>query len=275
MITAFSTVFWRRRILSIWIIVGLSLSVGASADLVTSFQGLTLDPNLHLDVPDSSVGTITLDTVGHSLQFTGSGADLWDSRNGLPYAWTAIPTLAVGQTWRAETEVQFLDPWNDGVSGRIAGLTIYSGPEGSGGGNDGQPFTFGLDHWDWPNGIEVQGLGGANGHLGFTHQPFDTQIVDLRMDVTVGVGNNNDYGFSYKLPTDTDWISLGSIQSVNSADRVALFEKGNPLDVEFNYFNVTEITTVPEPSSFAMLSIGGLLLGGYAWRKRRRKVVGL
>ena len=32
------------------------------------------------------------------------------------------------------------------------------------------------------------------------------------------------------------------------------------------------IASVPEPSSFAMFAIGGLLLGGYAWRKKQRTV---
>ena len=31
------------------------------------------------------------------------------------------------------------------------------------------------------------------------------------------------------------------------------------------------VTAVPEPSSFALLGIGGLVLGGYAWRKRNRR----
>ena len=30
------------------------------------------------------------------------------------------------------------------------------------------------------------------------------------------------------------------------------------------------VSSVPEPSSFAMLAIGGLVLGGYAWRKKQR-----
>ena len=29
------------------------------------------------------------------------------------------------------------------------------------------------------------------------------------------------------------------------------------------------VSSVPEPSSFAMLAIGGLVLGGYAWRKKK------
>ena len=84
------------------------------------------------------MGTISLDTANHYLLFSGAGADLWDTRNGLPFAWTAIPQLAVGATWQAETEVQFLDPNDDGISGRIAGLTIYQGLDGSGGGHEGQ-----------------------------------------------------------------------------------------------------------------------------------------
>ncbi len=32
-------------------------------------------------------------------------------------------------------------------------------------------------------------------------------------------------------------------------------------------------SAVPEPSSFAMLAIGGLVLGGYAWRKKKQQTV--
>ncbi|MEI8234175.1 MAG: PEP-CTERM sorting domain-containing protein [Verrucomicrobiota bacterium] len=254
----------RAIVYSFFTVFGLVLPV--RADLTTSFQGSTLDANLHLDVPDPAVGTISLDTQNHNLLFTGAGADLWDIRNGLPYAWTAIPQVGIGGVWRAETEVQFNDAQSDV---RIAGLTTYSGPDGSGGASMGQQFTFALDQWDGPNGVWVQGLG--NNHPGNSDNlcaGLDTNTVDLRMDVTVGLANDNTYNFYYKLPTDSVWRSLGTIQDVNSNDRVALFLKGGDMDVSFNYFNVTTISSVPEPSSGALGALGGM---GLLWMLRRRR----
>lgn len=243
--------FWCRSVLGICLLLGCSLPGLVRADLVTSFQGASLDPNLHLDVPDPGVGTITLDTNNHNLLFSGPGADLWDWRNGLPYAWTAIPQVGVGGQWRAETEVQFYDtsPW-----GRIVGLTTYSGPDGSGGAAEGQQFTFGLDHWDSPNGVWVQGLG--NNHPGDSENlvhGVDAELMDLRMDVTVGAWSDNTYAFSFKQPGDADWSSLGTIHDVNDNDRVALFFKGSDMNVTFNYFDVTSI---PEPGALALASLG-------------------
>jgi hypothetical protein len=241
----------RSAVFGICLVLGSTWSFCARAGLITSFQGATLDPNLHLDVPDPSVGTISLDTGNHSLLFTGPGADLWNSRNGLPYAWTAIPQVGVGGVWRAETEVKYNVASH--VYGRIAGITTYSGPDGSGGASMGQQFTFGLDQWDGPNGVWVQGLG--NNHPGDSENLSNeliTDIVDLRMDVTVGDLNDNTYDFSYKLPTSGAWTPLGTIHDVNADDRVALFFKGGPMDVSFNYYNVTALTSVPEPSPIAL-----------------------
>ena len=244
------------------------------ADMVTSFDGPTLDANLHLDVPDPGVGTVSLDTVNHSLLFYGTGADLWDTRNGLPYAWTDIPQVGVGGVWRAETEVHYNVPehvTDFGYNwGRIAGITTYAGPDGSGGSYAGQEFTFQLDQWDDPYGVWVQGLGDhAPGNL-----PVDlhddgliTDTVRLRMDVTVGDANYNTYDFYYKLlPADT-WTLLGTIQYASDDTRVALFFKGGnntdgDMNVSFNYYNVTTVSGVPEPGVMALAGLGaiGLLL---------------
>ncbi len=253
---------WRSGMVSLCMVLGWGLPLCVQADLVTSFEGLTLDPNLYLDVPDPDIGTIELDTVNHNLRFTGPGADLWDWRNGLPYAWTDIPQVGVGGVWRAETEVQYYDT---SERGRIVGLTTYAGPDGAGGAAMGQEFTFGLDHWDWPNGVWVQGLGDNQpGDSGNLANELITDLVDLRMDVTVGDLNFNTYDFYYKQWDDVDWTGLGTISYVNEDKRVALFFKGNEMNVSFNYFNVT---AVPEPGSIAMVGIGALSL----WLVRLRK----
>jgi len=239
---------WRNTVFSLFMVFVWTLPLCTRADLATSFQGSTLDTNLFLDVPNPSVGTITLLTDTHKLHFSGPGADVWNNRNGLPYAWTPIPNVGVGGQWQAETEVQFYDT---SPYGRIVGLTTYSGPDGSGGSNMGQQFTFGLDHWDSPNGVWVQGLG--NNHPGDSANlisALNADIVDLRMVVTVGAQNYNTYDFYFKLPTDTTWTKLGTIHDVNGNDRVALFFKGGPIplnvtfmNVTFNYFNVTTLAS--------------------------------
>ena len=247
--------------------LGLLLPFCGRADLATSFQGSTLDSNLHLDIPDTGVGSISLDTANHNLLFTGTGADLWDTRNGLPYAWTAIPQVGVGGVWSAETEVHFNDLQSDA---RIAGLTTYSGPDGSGGASEGQQFTFSLDQWDGPNGVWLQGLG--NNHPGNSDNlsaALDTDTVDLRMIVTVGALNDNLYDLYYKLPTDSDWTSLGSMEDVDGNDRVALFFKGYDMNVSFNYFNVTSVSTAPEPGTLALISLGAF--GGWFARKKSQR----
>lgn len=255
-------------------VLGLCLALGgawlpcARADVVTSFDGPTLDAAIHLDVPNPGVGTVNLDTVNKRLVFTGDGADLWSERNGLPYAWTAIPQVGVGGVWRAETEVEYLDWWE---WGRIVGLTTYSGPDGYGGANWGQEFTFGLDHWDGPNGVWVQGLGDNRpGDSENLANEYFTDIVDLRMDVTVGNLSTNTYDFSYKLPQDETWINLGTIHDVNDDDRVAMFFKGGQMNVAFNYFNVTAVSPVPEPACLAMIGIGAAGVWLVRLRKKRR-----
>ncbi|MFA7256858.1 MAG: PEP-CTERM sorting domain-containing protein [Kiritimatiellales bacterium] len=247
----------RRVIVSVFFIILWLVSPWCvRAELTTSFNGDTLDSNLHLDIPDpDGVGTISLDTVNHCLLFYGSGADLWNDRNGLPYAWTAIPNVGVGGMWRAETEIQYNVAYH--AWGRIAGLTTYSGPDGSGGASMGQEFTFGLDQWDYNDAARVQGLGDNQpGDSGNLAEGLLSDILDLRMDVTVGEGNYNTYDFYYKLPSDSEWSTLGTIHYTSTDDRVALFFKGGDMDVSFNYFNVT---AVPEPSSVAMVGSGAVI----------------
>jgi hypothetical protein len=232
--------------------------VGVRADLNTSFDGTTLDSNLHLDVPDTGVGTITLDTINHNLLFSGAGADMWNDRGGLPFAWTAIPWVGVGGVWRAETEIQYNAAQ---TSVRIAGLTTYAGPDGCGGAFYGQEFTFGLDQWDGPNGVWVQGLG--DNHPGDSVNLYTELIVntvDLRMDVTTGESNANRYDFFYKLPSDQSWITLGTIRYASADDRVALFFKGFDMNLSFNYFNVTRVSVVPEPGSATLAGLGAISL---------------
>ena len=230
---------WRIPACLCGVLLGLFPLEASRADLATTFQGSTLDTNLFLDVPSAAVGAIALQTNVHKLLFSGPGADLWYGRNGLPYAWTAIPRVGLGGMWQAETEVQYYDT---SPYGRIAGLTTYAGPDGSGGYFQGQEFTFGLDHWDGPNGVWVQGLGDNRpGDSGNLVQAMTADVVDLRMVVTVGAGGMKTYDFYFKPPTGETWSVLGTIHAGDRNDRVALFFKGGDMNVTFNYFNVTTL----------------------------------
>jgi len=134
----------------------------------------------------------------------------------------------------------------------------------------GQQFTFGLDHWDGPNGVWVQGLG--NNHPGDSENlanALEADKVDLRMDVTVGELNYNTYDFFYKLPDDVAWNSLGTIHDENGNDRVALFFKGGDMNVAFNYFNVTTVESAPEPGSVALTGMGAISLWLVQYIRRR------
>jgi len=252
------------------------LAIGATsmvwADVTTTFSGATLDPNIYLDIPNSSDATAYLDTGNGGLRMVGnSNIDMWWMRNSIPFAWTPKPTVSEGQTWRAETELHFNSP-----SGylRIAGITLYGGPDGAGGTNDGMDFTFGLDQWDAASAVWVQGLGdnapgNAPGNL--TSDELGVDSVCLRLDVTEGNALDT-FAFYYKLAPADDWLSLGSFQAKFNDSRVALFLKGaaddpSVMDVTFTSFSVTE---APEPSTCALGGLGATLV--FFARRGKRSV---
>jgi hypothetical protein len=209
------------------------------ADIDTSFDESTLPTNLFLDVPNVNVGTITLQTNTQSLFFSGPGADVWWYRNGLPFAWTPVPSVGIGGSWEAETEIEYLDTL---AYSRLAGMTLYSGPDGYGGSSYGQEFTFSLDHWDNPKGVWVQGLGDNRpGDSGNLSSALTTDKVTLRMVVTRGVKNYNTYNFYYRLMTNDAWTSIGTIHHTGAFTRAALFFKGTQMNVTFNHFRLTTL----------------------------------
>lgn len=234
----------------------------AQSSVMTSFEGSTLDPDVHLDVPNTGVGTIMLDTVNQALHFMGSG-DLWYDRNGLPFAWTDKPQVGEGGTWRVETALHYNELRQE-TGARIAGITLYDGPDGTGGSSYGQEFTFGLDQWDNPYGVWIQGLGDNQpGDSGNICTGVATDSVFLRLEVTEH-SVSDDFYFYYKLNEGDAWTSLGSMHAKFDDSRVALFFKGDSVDVSFDYFNVQAI---PEPNAFAVYGL--VLAGVLAFRRGR------
>lgn len=258
--------------------LGVAWPAPAIATVITSFNGATLDPNVFFDIPNPAEATITFDGVNGELDFVAfANVDMWNTRNSVPFAWTSKPVVNYGETWRAETQVRYNVPLQGRV-GRIAGLTFYPGPDGTGGWFDGMEFHFGLDQWDSPNGVWVQGLGdnqpGDSANL-YVEDGLDTDSVFLRAEVTE-LGDWDAYSFFYKVTEGDAWTQLGSLQASFEDSRVALFLKGYalddpaPLNVSFTYFEVGAVAAVPEPTTSCM-ALAGLACGGFAvWRRRKR-----
>jgi PEP-CTERM motif len=84
--------------------------------------------------------------------------------------------------------------------------------------------------------------------------------------------------FDYKYDTGAWHYTIGDQSTSGTMDAHLQFDglsiassndDSAPSDIKVSYIQVTA-STVPEPSSFALLAIGGLVLGSYAWRKNQR-----
>ena len=108
-------------------------------------------------------------------------------------------------------------------------------------------------------------------------------IGGLGAEGMVGIGNN-----FYGPPSWNNFLTFGgfnySIDVTNLTDTASyipdyvyfqLFPYGGGFNGDGSAFpsdgnSGGDVLATPEPSSFALLAIGGLLLGGYAWRKKQR-----
>lgn len=248
----------------------------AHAEVQTNFDEGVLNPNVNLDIPNAGLANMVLDTVNEELDVTTTGnTDLWTIRNNAPFAWTSRPTVAMGDTWIVETELRF-DTDVLSSKTRVAGITFYGGPDGSGGSTDGMDFGFGINNWDdrdptagYQAAVEVQGFGDnsagdSGGNLTFA--PWTSPSVFLRIEVTEN-GASDAYTFMYKQNAADPWTTLGNFNSTVDNSRVALFFKNSAgtstpdRSAAFTYFTVQRpVFSIPTLSAWGLLLLSTLLL---------------
>lgn len=212
------------------------------------------------DTPGAPSADLSLNTGADTLDFTvnnGFNADMWGARSNAPIAWVANPNVANGQTWSVETHVAMEN--NGANPNEVAGLTFYADSDGSN-----PDFTFGLDDWNGWN-VRLQGLGNNNPNVG-SPDLGGAPGVFLRVEVTEG-GATDTYNFFWKVNQGDAWSQLGGVATnyASSFDnsRIGLFLKSDSSGgggAQFDYLTVT-----PEPSSLALVGLGGLLVA----RRRR------
>lgn len=244
------------RILRYALLQGLVfLTLSTRAAVLTDFSGAALDPAVFLDVPNAGLASVTLDTVNEELLFTSSGnTDMWVVRNNAPIAWTSRPVVTSGQTWYVETFVRY----NGSANGaqRVAGITLYAGPDNTGGSNGGMDFSIGLNDWN-DRGVEFQGWGntfiGDSGLRNITATGSNESAAYLRLEVTENGASDACVGY-WKAAEEDEWIQFASFNSGVDSSRVGLFLKTGsgtsyPADasVSFGYFDVTEALDITDP----------------------------
>ena len=222
---------------------------------MTDFSGGTLDPGVNLDVPNAGLATISLDTTNNELDMTTTGnTDMWTARNNAPMAWTSRPVVASGQTWYAETFVRY-NGAADGAQ-RVAGITLWPGPDGVGGSSGGMDFSIGLNDWN-NRGVEFQGWGASFiGDTGLRDIPATVNNESeayLRLEITEN-GVTDGYVGYWKADSADPWIEFARFNSAVDNSRVGLFFKNGsstaPADrsVSFGYFEVGEMLDISDPA---------------------------
>jgi hypothetical protein len=171
--------------------------------VATTFDESALIPAITLDIPNTSLASITLDTTHDELDFSASGnTDMWSTRGATPIAYLMSPQVALNASWSIETRVRINDR---GQTEQNAGLTFYADQNGA------RPaFTYGMTGWDgnWRINIEDFDYGGQRENAGYG---FDSAY--LKVEVTEK-GASDDYRFFYKQNSSDAWTQLGGASHV-------------------------------------------------------------
>jgi len=124
--------------------------------------------------------------------------------------------------------------------------------------------TFATQNWSNPSYTEfgvVMTLTGANPFL-----PFSVQFYDGSFNVINTYGGTTAplvAGTPTYTPLSLSIAGTGILSSV--AGIQFTWDGGGTINT-----TVEKVAAVPEPSTYALLSLGGLAVGGYAIRRRRR-----
>lgn len=238
---------------------------------------------LNIDTPapgagnaNDGSGTVVLNNGSETLDITSVRANMWTTRDGAPIAWVSAPSVAIGETWYAQTQLTHTNSTGGNAEYDQAGLTFYSGILGSNPGSENtgthQSLFLGINDWNaW--GHAIQGLADNDPNSGTTGVPASLadDTFEYRVEVTEG-GASDTYNFFYREdPADT-WTQFGPADLSQDFDNTAvgIWAKSHNNNLgtttNFDYFTVGTVDVVPEPSTGMLAGLAGLALF-----KRRRK----
>jgi hypothetical protein len=184
---------------------------------------------------DAGIGTTGIGTTAFGMRATQSG-------NYADAVLTLNNPLALGQILSFYWAVN----WDTDGGGNNKGFNLLAGTN--------QVVNVNI------GGSSTITVNGVNANTNYGTDPMLVSIGRSALQGYYFSLTSRSGGSAYQLP----------IFNSNAVDSVAFYAANNNDDVNRNmYFN--NIQVVPEPSTYALLSLGALALGGYAVRRRARK----
>jgi len=231
-----------------------------SVSFSTDFSGTTLDSRLTAAGPAGTQQA--LDGNGHLLLFTSPdnvarNADIWGVANMNGVRATYGIDSADSRDYTLETVVTSWSESGEGGDHSNAGILLVSGD-----GNN--TYLFGV----YANStITAACSGGATLNTSLSSSDIIGENVNVGLKVA---RSDSDYTFSYKLGTNGNWNTLGTIADSYGISTIGLYSKTwGGVSISNATFDSMSFTVVPEPSAVAMVVTGLFGLLAYAWRKRK------